>query len=197
MTQEDKIKQFKNQRSDTFSLVLNDNELNLLKSAKNIKDKLESTLWTMNFIAVIKHDKDEDENHNLKTVHYHLVIEFNGCYRIGTIINYLTDIFHINENQISIEKCTSLPMQTRYLCHIDDFDKHQYDPQDISTNNIKTVTDFYNQLYIKSIPDCVEVTKRFHYDMEEIMKTVANYDKYRKYINDLIINHSRLENRRW
>lgn len=187
-----KTEDFKNQRSDKFSLVLNESEVPLLKNAKNIVSKLEENIWTLNFVACIKHDKDiNEETQQLKTIHYHLVVDFNGNYRVGTIINWLTDIFHINENQISIQKCTSLEMQTRYLCHVDDFDKYQYDPQDIVSSDLGKVRKWYEKIFIKDLEDCVQAVKRRHYDLETIMTEVANYDKWRKYINDLIINHNR------
>lgn len=187
-----KTDDFKNQRSDKFSLVLYESEVPLLKSAKNIVSKLEENIWTLNFIACIKHDQDiNEETKQLKTIHYHLVVDFNGNYRVGTIMNWLTDIFHINENQISIQKCTSLEMQTRYLCHVDDFDKYQYDPQDIVSSDLSKVRKWYEKIFIKDLEDCVQAVKRRHYDLETIMTEVANYDKWRKYINDLIINHQR------
>lgn len=187
-----KNEDFKNQRSDKFSIILNDSDVVKLKSAKNIVNKLEENLWTINFIACIKHDKDvNEETKQLKTIHYHLVIDFNGNYRVGTIMNWLTEIFNLNENQISIQKCTSLEMQARYLCHIDDFDKEQYDPQEIASNDLSKVRKWYEKVFIKDLEDCVKTVKDRHYDLETIMTTIANYDKWRKYINDLIINHNR------
>lgn len=192
MNKEKAENDFKNQRGDQFTLILNDNELELLKSARHIVHELESNIWTIDFIACICHDKDIDEETKfLKTKHYHLIITFNGRYRIGTIIKWLTDIFKINENQISIDKCSNLIMQCRYLCHIDDQDKEQYDPQDIVSNNLANIKTYYNLDFIKSLPHCVQVVKAKHYDLETIMTEIANYDKYRKYINDLIVNHFR------
>lgn len=184
--------QFKNQRGDEFSLVLNENEVELLKSSRNIVNQINNNIWTLDFIACILHDKDIDEETKfVKTKHYHLILTFNGKYRVGTIMKWLTDIFKINENQISIEKCNNLVMQCRYLAHLDDPDKEQYNPEDIVSNDIGKIKKMYNLIFIKDIANCVQEVRNRHYDLETIMTEIANYDKYRKYINDLIINHFR------
>lgn len=192
MTNEEKIAKFKAQRSDKFSLVLNDNELNLLKSARFIKEQLESNIWTIEFLACIKHDRDIDEETKfVKTTHYHLVIVFDGTYRVGTIMKWLCDIFKINENQIEIQKCNSVPMQCRYLAHVDDPDKEQYNPEEIVSNDLVVLKRYFSLRFIRDLAMCVNEVRRLHYDLETIMLEIANYDKYRKYINDLIINHTR------
>lgn len=189
MTNEEK---FENQRGDQFTLILNDNELNLLKNARHIVNELNNNIWTIDFIACILHDRDIDEETKFKkTNHYHLILTFNGRYRIGTIMKWLTDIFKINKNQIQIDKCTNLVMQCRYLCHLDDMDKEQYDPEDIICSDLALLKKYYNLVFIKDLSNCVQEVRRRHYDLETIMCEIANYDKYRKYINDLIVNHFR------
>lgn len=188
-----KVTDFKAQRSDKFTLVLNDNELNLLKSANYILEKIQNSDIPYIFIATIKHDRDkrEDDQNSLKTTHYHMVIQYEGNYRIGTVINWLSDLFHINENQISIDKCTSIEMQTRYLLHLDDPDKEPYDIWDIATND-KVVLNRYLQLtIIKDLNALITFVREENYNLETIMSKIANYDKYRKYINDLIVNYYR------
>lgn len=186
---EEKLKQ----RSDKFSLVLNDNEVQLLKSSSYILKKLLNADLEIKFIAVIKHDRDisEEDVNRLKTIHYHVVLELYVNYRIGTIINKLTDLFHINANQITIEKCTSIAMQTRYLTHMDDGDKVPYDIWDIETNDKSTLQKYYTLVKVRNMEELIEFVKQRHYDLEEIMKTLCNYDKHRKYVNDLILNHYR------
>lgn len=190
-----KEEQFKNQRSDKFSLVLNDNieGLPLLKSSRNIYEKL---MFDDNkqilFIAVIKHDQDIDEVTKLKkTIHYHLVLVFNGIYRVGTIMNWLIEKFHLNENQISIQKCNSIAMQSRYLIHLDDFDKTRYNLWDIETNDHSLLERYFKLTFIKDIHELITSVRAYNYNLEEIMDNIANYDKYRKYVIDLINDHRR------
>lgn len=189
MSDKEKEKQrFLNQRSDKFTIVFNDSGANLFKSVRFIKQKLMTSAKDIIYLAVIKHDKDYDYDlQQLKTIHYHLIIQFSGNYRIGTIINYLIDEFHCNENQITIDKCTSLIMQTRYLVHLDDFDKFQYKITDIETNNF----DFVNKAmkYIKNvntIDDLIIICKEYTnlYDLMCVLG-YENYKKYRLIITDI------------
>lgn len=185
---EDKL----NQRSDKFTLVLNDNELNLFDNARKVVNKflLQDDIDLL-YIACIKHDRDKDDNGDLKTVHYHVVMQLNKVCRIGTMINRISDVFHCNQNQISIDKCNSLCMQSRYLMHLDDFDKAKYDITDVVCNDYDVLNRYYNMVFVRDLHDLIAVVRNYHYDLEQIMVAIGNYDKWRKYINDLIINYNR------
>ena len=193
MTKEEERTRWLNQRSDKFTIVLNDNELNNLKSAKHILQsfKLSENIGLV-YIAVIKHDRDKcDDGLNLKTLHYHVVLHLNKICRISTLLNYIMDTFHLNENQVSMDKCNSLCMQSRYLIHLDDFDKEQYYASEVECNDIDVFNRYLSLVIVRDIHDLIGVVKHYHYDLEEIMLNISNYDKWRKYINDLIINERR------
>ena len=69
-----------NQRSDKFTIVLNDNECDLFRNAHNIVNKI-ITCYDVNvsYVACIMHDKDIDEETNhVKTKHYHVVLELDS-----------------------------------------------------------------------------------------------------------------------
>lgn len=184
-------KRFENQRSNKFTIVLNDNELNNLKSAKHILDYLITNQdLCIVYIAVICHDRDIEDGH-VKTKHYHLVIHFNNNYRIRTVMNILEDTFMINDNQISIDKCTSLEAQSRYLLHIDDYEKEKYFESEVLTNDRDTFNRFINKVIVRDLHDLIAVVKHYNYNLEDIMVNISNYDYWRKYINDLIINQYR------
>lgn len=182
-----------NLRSDKFTIVLNDNELNLFKSSKHIVDVLTTVdEWCPSYIAVIKHDRDYDKELNqYKTVHYHVVLSLECNCRIGTLLNRFTSLFYCNENQVTIDKCSSLCSQSRYLLHLDDYDKAKYLPVDVVTNNIELFDKYITMERVKDLNDLICLVQRYHYDLEEIMVHISNYDKWRKYINDLIINYNR------
>ena len=185
---EDKL----NQRSNKFTIVLNDNELHLFKDSVNILNKMygDEKLGVL-YIAIIKHDRDKDENGNIKTMHYHVVLSLNNNCRIGTLLNKICDLFHCNENQVTIDKCSSLEMQSRYLLHLDDFDKEDYFQYEVVTNKRDVFENYINLEKISDLKELISVVKRCHYDLETIMITIANYDRWRKYINDLIVNNHR------
>lgn len=182
-----------NQRSDKFTIVLNDNELKLLKNSRYILNKIQSTEMPYTFIAIIYHslDKREDDSNSYKTPHYHMVITFDGRYRVHTILLWLSDLFKINENQIQIDKCSNVAMQTRYLIHLDDPDKTQYDIWDIATNDTNVLNRHIKLKFVHDLKELIIFVKQNHYDLEEIMTNLGNYDANRKYINDLLINYYR------
>lgn len=184
---------FLNQRSDKFTIVLNDNELKLFKSTRNVFLTLNTDeQLSPVFLACIKHDRDYDEEQKqYKTQHYHVVIQCDKICRIGTMINKISNLFRCNENQITIDKCNSVVMQTRYLCHLDDFDKAPYFIDEVECNDKDVLNRYFNLVIVRDIHDLIAVVKRYNYDLETIMCNVAHYDKWRKYINDLIINHNR------
>ena len=182
-----------NQRSDKFTVVLNDTGADVLRNARYIVDKLITDInVSVSYIACIKHDKDfDEETQQMKTVHYHLVIELDSICRVGTILKWLSNRLLLNENQITIDKCNSLAMQSRYLIHLDDFDKYQYDKYDVRTNNEVLFQDYLLLVKIRDLKDLISRVKEYHYDLEIIMSKVVNYDKYRKYINDILVNYYR------
>ena len=182
-----------NQRSDKFTIVLNDNEVNLFKDSETIVNKLITDVDVgVSYIACIKHDRDiDEEQQQVKTIHYHVVLELDSICRVGTILKWLCNKFHCNENQVSIDKCNSLAMQSRYLLHLDDIDKARYYETEVSTNNIFRFKDYLTLVKIKDMKDLIARVKEYHYDIEIIMSKIVNYDKYRKYINDIIVNYYR------
>ena len=193
MNKEELRERFENQRSNKFTLVLNDNEFNHLKSAEYIyKMFVTNDELCIIYIAVICHDRDiDDETKQLKTRHYHIVIHFNSNYRIRTVMNILEDMFHINDNQISIDKCGSLEAQSRYLLHRDDVDKARYFDTEVYTNDKDLFNRFLNKVVVGDTHDLINVVKNYNYNLEDIMLNISNYDYWRRYINDLIINYYR------
>lgn len=182
-------KRFKAQRGCAFSLVLNDtNDGLILKSAKYIFKVIGCAELPFTFLAVMKHDKDVSDDGHLKTLHYHVVIVLSRSCRIGTFINVLLKEFTgLNENQISIEKCNSVSMQVRYLIHLDDFDKWQYDEKDIVSSNEGQVSYYLHEVHkIVDINDLISVVKEYK-SLAEIMRVLGidNYKKYRMIIKDL------------
>lgn len=170
------------------SIVLNDNELKLFKNERYILKKLvDDEYLDVNICSVILHDQDVDEEINqLKTNHYHCAVRFNKKLMNKSVIKRVSDIFHCNENQISVKKLTSLQSYTRYLIHLDNGDKHQYMPFDIVTNNQKFVNDSLTGVMIRDEKHCLGIVQRFHYKYEDIIVNVCNWKKYNSLIKDFI-----------
>lgn len=75
--------------------------------------------------ALIVHDKDKDENGELKKEHVHVMCRFGNARFVSSISKELG----IPENYI--HKCGSLEKYGRYLIHADDPDKAQYLLEDV------------------------------------------------------------------
>ena len=178
-----------NQRSNQFSLVLNDCGANVFQNSHHIVYELvnQEDVCVI-YCACIMHDKDEDEHGNLKTTHYHLVVQLNAQCRLKTFLNFIVDTFHCNENQVSIEKCSSIEMQTRYLVHLDDFDKYQYDAHDMVSNNdefVKKCMSYFKS--ISCVDDLIAICQEYKNNLLKLMSVICyeNYKKYRVVIADI------------
>ena len=73
------------------------------------------------------HDSDVQADGSPKKPHYHVMLIFDGPVAVDRAAKLLQDIGCIDYTQ-SIHSVTSY---ARYLCHLDDHDKHQYDTNDI------------------------------------------------------------------
>lgn len=90
-----------------------------------IKTKVESIEKAK--YGLIYHDKDIDADNKPKTPHYHLMISYENA-RTFTAIQKHFKGAHI-EQAVNVAKCV------QYLLHLNDKDKHQYEPTEIITNN--------------------------------------------------------------
>lgn len=92
--------------------------------------------YSCKYYAIL-HDKDVfDKTGELKKPHYHLLVKLDNAISIDKIIKSLLNergTQEAIENDFSIVK--SFKGMVRYLIHKDDSDKHQYDMNDIITND--------------------------------------------------------------
>ena len=73
------------------------------------------------------HDSDVQADGSPKKPHYHIMLIFDGPVAVDRAAKLLQDIGCIDYTQ-SIHSVTSY---ARYLCHLDDHDKHPYNTQDV------------------------------------------------------------------
>jgi len=74
-----------------------------------------------------KHDQDITAEGKHKKDHYHVMIIFDGPKEVNSASELLKEVGCIEYTQ-SIHSVTSY---ARYLCHLDDHDKHPYDPKEV------------------------------------------------------------------
>ena len=86
----------------------------------------------------ILHDKDTDKNGEIKGLHAHLVIFAEKGRSSGTWLTYLSALFQVEEDAISIEIVKNDKSAVQYLIHATkeaiEEGKYQYDKSEIQTN---------------------------------------------------------------
>lgn len=134
----------------------------------------------------ILHDKDTDENGELKRPHYHFVCVFDrpiGKKKVLNLMSYLNDIDII---RVSARETLCFIKELRYLRHLDNPDKYQYQDSEIITDDF--------QRYVTTINNSVIYSESTLYHMildapnkMAFMLTIGMdfYNRNYHYINDL------------
>ncbi|MEE1319612.1 MAG: replication protein [Ruminococcus sp.] len=109
------------------------------------------------------HDKDVNPTGEPKKPHYHVMIMFEG----KKSLEQAKEIFDI-VNGVGLEKVNSLRGYARYLCHLDNPEKHQYPIDEVQSlagadyiNTIGLATDKYDA--ISSMIDFCEIYDVYSY----------------------------------
>ncbi len=141
-------------RSRKFCLLLYPNE------DKTHKKALEYIKFNYDY-ALIVHDKDTNENNEIKKAHTHIVISFSNA-KWNTA---LAEELGITDNYI--EKCRDMDKALEYLIHYNDDTKHQYDIE-LVQGNLKSKL---KQILLNDGKD--ENQKAY-----ELMDFIENYEGY-------------------
>ena len=72
------------------------------------------------------HNKDKNPTGEIKKAHYHVMIMYDG----PKTREQAKEIFE-KINGVGVETINSVRSYARYLCHLDNPDKEQYDPNDV------------------------------------------------------------------
>lgn len=95
---------------------------------ESAKENWLKTLQDLHIKVLISplHDKDVDENGELKKPHYHIMYVFDGK-------KSEKQVREINEliGSVGLERVVSLKGYARYLCHLDEKDKQPYSISDV------------------------------------------------------------------
>ena len=138
----------KNERQRAFNLVINKNA----KCFNEIKQIIEN-LCNVDLYSLILHDKDVDEDGQIKEPHYHLYLKFINARTCQSIIKQFEGAhveIPINENQ-----------SIKYLLHATKNakaqGKHQYAVAELLTNNINKIQEIlkeedYHTFIIEDVP---------------------------------------------
>ena len=72
------------------------------------------------------HDSDVNANGEPKKPHYHVMFMYDGVKTEEQVSSAIAEI-----GGVGCEKINSVRSYARYLCHLDNPDKHQYNPEDV------------------------------------------------------------------
>ena len=146
-----------------------------MKIINNIKDFFDISCWCL-------HDKDIDENGELKKPHYHWVGQRSAC-----TLDFVASSLEISPN--CIEYCRKFKRSIRYLIHADNFDKFQYPKSDIVSSF--DVSSYFNgeseaadmQMLVDFLftPDCRSI-----YDLYRFAQSEHIYSVFRRNFTILI-----------
>lgn len=104
---------------------------------KEVLSRLEenaSLLFGRGRYAYILHDKDVLENKQAKGNHIHLVLMAEKAKSSNNWVAHFSDGLKVSVDAVSVQMMGSERQMLRYLRHLDDADKHQYDASEVITN---------------------------------------------------------------
>ena len=156
-----------NKRSRKWSLTIHENDpaLNIayafLKSENKAKNDPK--------IAIIKHDKDINEDGSPKLVHWHCIIEFENARTFQSMKNVFEGAH--------VEIPNNYDATIQYLIHKNDLNKYQYSESEIETNA---------QEWLKGHLNC-ELKKTLEQQEIELIQNIlaGKYDSF----FDLIVSY--------
>lgn len=173
-----------------FSLVIEEKDIN------NNKDITEKDLIDyccnnecVRFYALIKHDKDINEDGEKIRNHYHLVIYLTRAFSKNTILGDIVRTLSINKLIVSI-RVGDIIDSVCYLTHNEcKGNKHKYSSLDIKTNDIYNLNSILSQhicLYVLSIDYLIGLVSRCS-SLSEIYSILGLKDAklYRSIVLDL------------
>lgn len=108
------------------------------KETLALLDKEASSLFGRGRYAYILHDKDVLESGEIKGNHIHLVFTAESAKSSANWIKHFSDLLHLEQEAVSVEMQGSEKKCLRYLLHLDDPAKHQYDRSEVITNMPET-----------------------------------------------------------
>lgn len=178
-----------NKRVRNYLGVIYEDDKNFDNQFFNLTQEKES-IW-------IRHDKDLNEEGEVKKPHYHFVIQLKNACTISSMAKRL----EVNENMLEYVK--NVNSSLKYLIHFGDDNKYNYDKEEVQSNSEKLKRRFLD-LVSKDTPETDKMIGIYEFiqgqndyiDPNILFKyAVKNniWDAYRRnyaIIKDLVNNHN-------
>lgn len=134
------------------------------------------------------HDQDVNPSGELKKPHYHVMIMFDGMKSYDTQVKQLFDSF----GGVGRETINSMRGYARYMCHMDNPEKHQYKAEDViscggadynaivslptdETKMLMQMIDFIEDNQIYSFRQFVNLCRHNNYDWFVLLTRSSSY----------------------
>lgn len=110
-----------------------------LKKAKKesvlpLLEKDASSIFGRGRYAYILHDQDKESDGTTKTEHLHIFLTADVAKSSQNWVKHFSDLLKVEPDAVSVEMQQSQKKCLRYLLHLDDGNKHQYDRSQVVTN---------------------------------------------------------------
>lgn len=144
------------------------------------------------------HDKDVNPTGEVKKEHYHVIIMFDAVKEVAQAVEIFEKI-----GGVGCEKVNSIRGYARYLCHLDNPDKAQYNTDDVKClcgadyiNVIGLVTDKYKA--IGEMIDFCEENDIYSYSQLLVYCRMNRFDWFRVLCdNGTVVIKEYLKSRSW
>lgn len=123
------------------------------------------------------HDKDINPTGEEKKAHYHIVLQFDGPTTYKNVKENICDKIGATIPQ----KVISLRGYYRYLCHLDNPEKYQYNPKEIieiGGFNLDLTTSEVNMIKGEIIQDIKRLGIVEYRDIVDYYLSIGDYDKF-------------------
>lgn len=131
--------------------------------------------------AMICHDKDVNEDGEVKECHTHIVVTYRNARTFTSVLKDFERYKRDTEQNTRILPVKDLNKELRYLIHIDDTDKYQYPITDVSTNRDNLLNLFEED----------EQNLKVEQLLDDINNDVPLRTMVRRYGRDFILNYSK------
>lgn len=131
-----------------FSIVINCPKAIKVNDFKNVTIPLGFSILNAQGMtyAYAFHDKDTNDDGELKTFHLHLVLSSPKRMRLGTCLSKIVGCFGLPPDCVSVDTIVDFASAIQYLTHKNDSSKYQYDYDCIVTNMDQSLLwEYYNR----------------------------------------------------
>ena len=173
-------------------MYLNLKSIYLENVSINVLNEILVKLYDNGFISdyyYILHDKDVNNEGLIKKEHYHIIINYvlndkkRSYIEIARKNPIIKELYELAKSNIdnNIEKVKNTKQMLRYLIHLDNKEKYQYNIDEVITNNKELFDDvIVNQIKTSEIDNCLNellALKQEEITTKEIFNHFKNYSK--------------------